>query len=385
MAAVYGFAEPGFEPVRDVFLANFEQGREVGAAFTAYHRGRRVVDLWGGVADVTEDRPWSEDTIVLVFSATKGATALCANILVERGLLDVDLPVAEYWPEFAQAAKGRMPVSYLLSHQAGLAWIDGELTLEEALSWDPVVAALAEQEPHWEPGTQHGYHATTYGWLVGEVIRRVSGRSVGTFFREEVAQPLGLDFWIGLPESEEPRVAPLVAFELPDGHDLFTALDSFLGPGNELGLALMAPGGAFRDQDIWNSRAVRAAEVPSANGVTDARSLAHMYAAMVGEVDGVRVLGPSQLATAVVPRTSGPNRTLMGLDIQFGLGFMVRSAYVDLGGARGFGHFGAGGSVGWADPDEQLAFGYVMNRLDLGVTGDSRSGSLIQAVYRAIA
>jgi CubicO group peptidase (beta-lactamase class C family) len=331
MAAVHGFVEPGFHEVRDVFVANFDQGREVGAAFSAYYRGRKVVDLWGGVADVADGRPWAEDTIVLVFSSTKGATALCANVLVERGLLDVDAPVADYWPEFAQAGKGRMPVSYLLSHQAGLAWIDGDMTLEEALSWDPVVSALATQEPHWTPGTQHGYHATTYGWLVGEVIRRVSGRRVGTFFQEEVAKPLGLDFWIGLPESEEPRVAPLVAIELPGEHDLFSALDTFLGPGNDLGRALMAPGGAFRDQDVWNTRAMRAAEVPSANGVTDARSLALMYAAMVGEIDGIRILGPDQLNKAIMPQTSGPNRTLLGLDIQFGLGFMVRSSLLDLG------------------------------------------------------
>ena len=214
----------------EVFVANFDEGREVGAAFAAYHRGRKVVDLWGGVADPATGRPWSEDTIVLVFSSTKGATALCANLLAERGQLDVDAPVADYWPEFAQAGKGQIPVRYLLSHEAGLAWIDGDMSLEEALSWDPVVAALARQKPHWEPGTQHGYHATTYGWLVGEVIRRVCGRSVGTFFREEVAGPLGLDFWIGLPESEEPRVAPLIAFELPGGADFLSAIETFSGP-----------------------------------------------------------------------------------------------------------------------------------------------------------
>jgi len=384
MVAVEGSLEPGFERVRDVFIANFDEGREVGAAFAAYHRGRKVVDLWGGIADPATGRPWTEDTIVLVFSSTKGATALCANLLAERGLLDVDAPVADYWPEFAQAGKGQIPVRYLLSHEAGLAWIDGDMSLEEALSWDPVVAALARQKPHWKPGTQHGYHATTYGWLVGEVIRRVVGMSVGTFFREEVAGPLGLDFWIGLPESEEPRVAPVIAFELPGVHDFLSSLNAFLGPDNLLGRALTAPGGAFTDQDVWNSRAVRAAEVPSANGVTDARSLARMYAAMVSETDGLRILGPEQLGKAVTRHTRGPNRVLMDLDIQFGLGFMVRTSLLDLGGPRSFGHFGAGGSVGWADPDAELAFGYVMNRMDMGMAGDSRSNGLIQAVYNAI-
>ena len=384
MVAVEGSLEPGFERVRDVFIANFDEGREVGAAFAAYHRGRKVVDLWGGIADPATGRPWTEDTIVLVFSSTKGATALCANLLAERGLLDVAAPVADYWPEFAQAGKGQIPVRYLLSHEAGLAWIDGDMSLEEALSWDPVVAALARQKPHWKPGTQHGYHATTYGWLVGEVIRRVVGMSVGTFFREEVAGPLGLDFWIGLPESEERRVAPVIAFELPGVHDFLSALNAFRGPDNLLGRALTAPGGAFTDQDVWNSRAMRAAEVPSANGVTDARSLARMYAAMVSETDGLRILGPEQLGKAVTRHTRGPNRVLMDLDIQFGLGFMVRTSLLDLGGPRSFGHFGAGGSVGWADPDAELAFGYVMNRMDMGMAGDSRSNGLIQAVYNAI-
>ena len=244
---VNGSAAPGFEPVRDAFADNLESGRDVGAAFAAYHRGRKVVDLWGGTADTTTGRPWEEDSIVLVFSTTKGATALCANLLAERGVLDMDAPVARYWPEFAQGGKADIPVKFLLSHQAGLAWIDGEMSLEEALSWEPVVSALARQTPHWEPGERHGYHATTYGWLVGEVIRRITGASVGTFFRTEIAEPLGLDFWIGLPEEQEPRVVPVIPFELPAGSDLRAMADSFLGPDTSLGKALSAPGGALAE------------------------------------------------------------------------------------------------------------------------------------------
>lgn len=383
MASIHGQTEPGFENVRDAFAANFDEGREVGAAFSAYHHGRKVVDLWGGIADPATGRPWEQDSIVLVFSSTKGATALCANMLAERGDLDVDAPVSRYWPEFADAGKTDVPVKYLLSHQVGLAWIDGDMSLDEALSWEPVVAALARQKPHWEPGTQHGYHATTYGWLVGEVVKRVSGKSVGTFFHEEVAEPLGLSFWIGLPESEEPRVAPVISFELPEGEGFAEVLESFLGQGSGLGKALSAPGGALADQEVWNSRALRAAEVPAANGVTDARSLARMYASIVGEVDGVRTLGSAQLAKATRQLTSGPNTILMNLDIQFGLGFMLPSSIIPLGGPHSFGHFGAGGSVGWADPDPQLAFGYAMNRMDIGLAGDTRSLNLIQAVYEA--
>jgi CubicO group peptidase (beta-lactamase class C family) len=206
MTEINGSVAPGFESVRDAFVANFDKGTEVGASFAAYHRGQKVVDLWGGVADLETGRPWRENTLALVFSTTKGVTAICANKLAQEGRIDVDAPVVQYWPEFAAGGKSDIPVSYLLSHQAGLAWIDGEMTAEEAFSWEPVVDALARQVPHWEPGTKHGYHATTYGWLVGEVIRRVTGMSVGAYLREAIAAPLGLDFWIGLPESEESQI-----------------------------------------------------------------------------------------------------------------------------------------------------------------------------------
>lgn len=384
-----GWTAPGFEPVRDVFDRNLAEGREVGAAFAAYHRGRAVVDLWGGIADVTTGAPWLEDTIVLVFSTTKGATAVCANRLAQEGRLDVDAPVADYWPEFAQGGKERILVRHLLSHQAGLAWIDGEMSLEEALSWDPVVDALARQVPHWEPGTKHGYHATTYGWLVGEVIRRVSGRSVGTYFREEVATPLGLDFWIGLPESEERRVAPLVGSfavgaERASNPEVHALIERFVGPDSVLGKALRAPGGAFRDADVWNSRALHAAEIPAAGGIGDARSIARMYGACVSEVDGVRLLDAAQVRRATEPQTAGPNVVLLDMDLQFGLGFIIPSSVVRLGGPRSFGHFGAGGSAGWADPDAELGFGYVMNKMELGLAGDRRSYDLVNACYRCI-
>ena len=384
-----GTTASGFEGVRDAFDANFAKGLEIGASFSAYHRGEKVVDLWGGTADVATNRPWDERTLALVFSTTKGATAICANRLAQEGRLDVDAPVAKYWPEFAAGGKSDIPVKFLLSHQAGLAWVDGEMTLDEALSWDPVVDALAQQVPHYEPGSQHGYHATTYGWLVGELVRRVSGKSVGTYFHDEVAAPLGLDFWIGLPESEEARVAPLVG-GLADpainaDPEVRKLIADIMGPDTVLGKALFAPGGAFADPEVWNSRALHAAEVPAANGIGDARSLARMYAACIGTVDGVRLLTDGQLRLATTQLTTGPNTVLLDMDIQFGLGFMLRSSLIELGGTRSFGHFGAGGSVGWADPDADLSFGYVMNRMDMGLAGDGRSYDLIHACYAAIA
>ncbi len=388
MADIQGWTADGFEGVRDAFAANFTDQAEVGAAFAAYHRGQKVVDLWGGVADPATARPWEEDSVALVFSTTKGATATCAHLLAQAGRLDVEAPVAEYWPEFAAAGKASMPVAYLMSHQAGLAWTDAPMTLEQALAWDPVIEALAAEAPKWEPGTAHGYHATTYGWLVGEVVHRIDGRSLGTFFHDEVATPLGLDFWIGLPEEIEPRVAPLITIELPSDGPARELMDQFMGPDTMLGKALSAPGGAF-GVDLgdgfgqFNSRAIHAAEIPAANGITDARSLARMYAALVSEVDGVRLLTPDQIKAATAQRTSGPNIVLLNMDIQFGLGYMVPSTVMPFQ-PGSFGHFGAGGSVGWADPDAELAMGYVMNRMDMGLAGDVRSANLMAAVYASL-
>lgn len=380
-----GWTAPGFEGVREVFAGHFDRGVEVGASFAAYHRGRPVVDLWGGTADPETERPWAEDTVALVFSTTKGFTAMCAHQLAERGVLDIEGKVAQCWPELAVDAKEDLTVAHLLSHQGGLPWVDEPLTLEEALAWDPMIAALERQEPVWEPGTQHGYHAVTYGYLVGEVVRRVDGRSVGTFLREEIAEPLGLDLWIGLPAEQEPRVAPLVGGLSSEGLDPATRalVDEFVGPATPLGRSLRA-GGCFDAPDVWNTRALRAAEVPAAGGVTDARSVARLYAACIGEVDGIRVVTPEQVARATTQRTSGPNTLLLDLDVQFGLGFMLPSSLIALGGPRSFGHFGLGGSVGWADPEADLAFGYVMNKLELGLAGDPRSYGLIEACYAAL-
>jgi CubicO group peptidase (beta-lactamase class C family) len=393
--AIDGYTAAGFEGVREQFERNFEAGLEVGAAFTAYHRGEKVVDLWGGVADEGSGRPWAEDTLQLVYSSTKGATAVCANQLVEQGKLDIEAPVAEYWPEFAEGGKETMPVRLLLTHQAGLAWVDDELSLDDVLAWDPIVDALARQKPLWEPGSAHGYHAVTYGNLVGEVVRRISGRSLGTYFREEVAEPLGLDFWIGLPEDLEPRVATLVGnLGVAPGEAVDEAtramIDQFMGPESMLGRALTVNGAFTRDDDlsagnVFNSRKVHAAELPAANGICDARSLARMYAACIGEVDGVRVLGEQQMRDAATQRTSGPNIVLLDMDLQFGLGFFVPSSLMNVGGPNSFGHAGAGGSLGWADPDAGFGFGYVMNKMATTIAEDIRSSSLINACYAAVA
>ena len=413
-----GWVAPGFEAVRRCFQENFDAGREVGAAFAAYHRGEKVVDLWGGIADRTTGRPWREDSLALVYSTTKGITAMCAHRLAEQGRLDVDAPVATYWPEFAQAGKDEITVADLLAHRAGLAWIDGIMSFEDMLAWDPVIRALERQAPSWTPGTAHGYHATTYGWLVGEVVRRITGVSLGTFLRTEITGPLDADFFIGLPPSEEPRVARLVSFleGLAAGHltealeaattgsgggdlglgpdlaDLAALAPSYLAEGGPLLKALGAPGGALSAPDIWDSPRLHQAEIPAANGICDARSLARLYGACVSEVTresapAFRILSPEQVDRAVDQQTKGPDVVLMGLDLQWGLGFNVNRGLIEaagLGGRRAFGHFGMGGSAGWADPDVELGMGYVMNRMEIGTTGDTRSFGLMRACLDAV-
>ena len=394
MAEVHGEVASGFEAVQDAFSANFDRHDEVGAAFSLYHRGRKVVDLWGGVADQTTGRPWAEDTLQLVFSTTKGATAACAHLLAQRGELDFDAPVSEYWPEFKAAGKDELPVRWLLSHRGGLPVVDGALSPEEALGWDPIVDALAAQRPLWEPGTAHGYHALTYGWLVGEVVRRISGRSLGRFFADEIAGPLDLEFWIGLPEEQEPRVSRLIEFQtlgLASAQGLDTSnLSSLPEPVRELATAFLDPNSVTnRALNVttaplnYNSREVHAAEVPAANGICTARSLACFYAGLIGEVDGVRILTPEAVATATVEQSAGRDEVLI-VPTRFGLGYFLPSSFSPMAGPASFGHAGAGGSLGFADPDTGVAFGYVMNKMQANLAGDARTLNLIAAVESSI-
>jgi CubicO group peptidase (beta-lactamase class C family) len=391
MATIDGEVAAGYEPVREAFQANFEQRGEVGAAFALYKDGTKVVDLWGGVADVDTGRAWDEDTLQLVFSTTKGATAACAMLLVERGLLDLDAPVVEYWPEFKAEGKQDIPVRWLLSHRAGLPAVDAELSAEQLFAWDPIVEALAAQAPYWEPGSKHGYHAVTYGYLVGEVIRRISGRSVGAFFADEIAGPLGDEFFIGLPAQHEPRVTKHIEqkFEIPaDQRDAMKDMDlnafppevrdliaAFLDP-NSLSmraLNLVSPALDFNDP------ALHAAEIPAANGICTARSLARFYAGLIGEVDGVRILKPETVDVARTEQSSGPDEILKKIT-RFGLGFMLDGPDVPYFGDGSFGHDGAGGSMGFADPESGIAFGYVMNKMNGNINADPRPQALVEAV-----
>ena len=376
---VEGQVASGFEGVRDAFAANFTERGEVGAAVCAYVDGEAVVDLWGGVADRETGRPWAGDTIVPVFSSTKGVTATCANLVIERGLLDPDTTVATYWPEFAAEGKEAITVRQVLSHQAGLPLVEGEFTLETALAWDPVVERLARQAPLWPPGSTHGYHMRTYGWLVGELIRCATGSTVGQFLRDEIAGPLGLDFWVGLPEEHEPRVARLV----PPANDLAAALAPF-GESLLLARVFSSPGGLFNYDEMWNTRALHACELPSSNGIGDARALARLYASLVGDgVDGRRALEPATVADATVEQVRGVDAVIM-VETVFGLGYMLGRSFGAANPHACFGHAGAGGSLSFADPERRVGFGYVMNDLRFDQTGDPRSESLVRAVYDAL-
>jgi len=390
MAEVNGFVAPGFEGVGDAFAANFERHGDVGASVAVFHRGECVVDLTGGVTEPGGSEAYGPEHLQLMYSSTKGATALCAHLLADQGLLDLDAPVASYWPEFANRGKEDVPVSWMLSHRVGLPDVDRDMSYEDALAWDPVVEALASSAPMWEPGTKHGYHAVTFGWLVGELVRRISGRSLGTFFAEEVAGPLGLELWIGLPEDQHHRVVPIIPMSLPAGVELpdgapgmVELLRMLMGPESLIARALTAPGGAFGGEEIWNDPTLWRAELGAANGIGNAKSLAKMYAAMIGPVEGVRLLSDEALTRAAEPQVSGPDAVL-SFDLPFTLGFMRDSPLSKMGSPTAFGHYGAGGSAGFADPARELSFAYVMNKMALGIAGDPRTSDLIDALNTAI-
>jgi CubicO group peptidase (beta-lactamase class C family) len=388
-----GFVADGFEPVREAFQANFTDHGDVGASVGLYVGGELKVDLVGGIADPATGAPYTADTLQLVFSTTKGAAAICAHQLADRGLLDFDAPVTEYWPEFGQAGKQDVPVRWLLSHRVGLPVVDDPPPLEEVLRWDPIIEALAAQQPVWEPGSAHGYHALTYGWLVGEIVRRVSGQSIGEFFQENVAGPLGIEFWIGLPDREQHRVSnmiPSVPGEgaLPDLSKLPPEIAERLGDmaaaafdQSSLMNRCLSLDGTFSLEGKlpWNTDAVRAAQIPAANGITNGRSLAKMYAATVGEVDGVRLLSKDAVDRACEEQSNGRDQCLI-VDTRFGLGFFLPSTFAVLAGPGSFGHAGAGGSLGLADRDLGIGFGYVMNKMSLGLSDDPRALHLVEAV-----
>jgi CubicO group peptidase (beta-lactamase class C family) len=382
---VSGTYDERFAPVVDEFVRNFDERGEVGASLCLTLDGVTLVDVWGGVADPTTGAPWERDTVSIVHSCTKGATALCAHVLAARGQLDLEAPVSTYWPEFARAGKESATVRMMLDHSVGVPVVRGELAPGELYDWDRMVARLEAEEAFWEPGTRHGYHMINFGWTVGELVRRVSGRSLGTFFREAVAEPLGIDFWIGLPEELEPRVAPVVATRRQKG-DPLSAFELAVVSDRTSVSSLSLANVAAMDP---NSRAAHAAEIGGGGGITNARGLAGMYTPLA---TGGGALVDRDDVDRMRRVSSAVNRdATLCIATRFAMGFMVsmdNRARPDTDsvilGEQAFGHVGAGGSIGFADPGCGLAFGYSMNRMGKGILLNERGQSLVDATYRVL-
>lgn len=389
MTSFGGSVAAGWESVETAFRANFEQGEEVGASVAVYHRGTKVIDLWGGSFDRDDPRPYDDQSLQLVFSTTKGITAIAVGICVQRGLLDYAGQVATYWPEFAARGKGDATVAQLLSHQLGLFSVRGEIALEDALDWSTITARLADTAPEWPIGSTHGYHALTYGWLAGELVRRVdpAHRSIGAFVAEEIAGPLGLELFIGLPESLELRVSPLQGAPLgAEAQDpaIKALMEQFMGPNTNGGRALSL-NGAFAGDGLFNRREVHAAEIPAANGITNARSLAKMYASTIAPIDGVQLLNDAVRNVARVTVTpDGEADACLLMPTTFGMGFMTHGGFTPYAGPGSYGHPGAGGSVAFAQPERELGFAYVMNQMAQNLANDTRSARLVEATAAVI-
>ncbi len=374
--SIDGFVRDRFAAVRAMFENNLASGADVGASFAATVNGEMVVDLWGGWADEARTRPWEKDTIVNVYSTTKTMTALCALILADRGDLDFDAPVARYWPEFAAAGKEKVKVSHLMAHSAGLSGWKEKITLEDVYDWDKMTSLLAAQAPYWEPGTQSGYHALTQGFLVGEVVRRITGRSLGTFFREEVAEPLGADFHIGLPASEDDRVADLIP--PPPG--------SAIGDGEQSELVANMSRNPGVNVLETRTRAWRGAEIPAGGGTGNARSIAQIHAILAngGEAQGKRFMSEAGCRKALELQIEGTD-LILGGPAKFGMGFGLPSAAVPLPNPNTIFWGGYGGSLVIIDMDARTTIAYAMNKMGATTTGDTRALGMAMAIWQGLA
>lgn len=384
---VNGTVAEGFEPVREAFAANFARLGERGAAVAVYRDGHRVVNLWAGTRDIDGTAPWEPGTAQIVRSATKGVAAAALLLLHQHGELDLDAPVGTYWPEFKAAGKDQARVWHLLAHRAGVPVLDRPLTPAEATDPDLGAAAVAAQAPVWEPGTDHGYHAQTYSWLTGELLRRVTGRPVGEWVAERMAGPVGADLWLGLPEAERARAGRVGPARTPE-----TAGGLKTRPKRAVAEAYADPDSltrrafaAITPLPDENDPGYRAAALPASNGIATADGLARFYAALIGEVDGgTRLFTPDTLELARTERSAGPDRVLVA-GTRFGLGYMLHGSASPLLSPGSFGHPGRGGALAFADPESGIAFGYVTNGFRASVTADPRAQALVRAVRTALA
>ena len=389
---VKGRCDENFMPLLDEFVRNFDERNELGASLCINVAGETVVDLWGGViASKKKPKPWEEDTISVVFSCTKAATALCAHMLIDQGKLDLHAPVAEYWPEFACHGKEQATVAMLLNHSVGLPALREPVAKGGFCDWDYMVDRLAGEEPFWKPGTRNGYHMTTFGWTVGELVRRVSGFSLGTFFRKNVAEPLNLDFWIGLPDSEFDRVSRIMRWKPEKGQKPAPFTHALLhAPGSLQFRALLNTGG-FKTDSPESYRS----EYGAGGGIGNGRSLAGMYTPLAngGEHNGVTLLSSDHIQLMSAASVATEEDATLLMPSRFGLGFMLSmdnrhresgSMETCILGQHAFGHAGAGGSIGFADTQANLAFGYSMNSMGAGILLNERGQNLVDAAYKCL-
>jgi CubicO group peptidase (beta-lactamase class C family) len=370
-----GMTHDRFAAVRGAFEANLASGADLGASFCATLEGETVVDLWGGYADAARTRPWTRDTIVNVYSTTKTMTALTALLLADRGELDFDAPVSRYWPQFAAHGKAAIKVSHLMSHSAGLSGWKTPITIEDLYDWEKMTGLLADQAPYWEAGTASGYHALTQGYLVGEVVRRITGRSLGTVFREEIAEPLGADFHIGLPASEDHRVAELVP----------PAPGTGMGDGAQTELQANMSGNPGVDVSRTRTRAWRGAEIPAAGGTGNARAVAeiHVILANGGVAKGRRFMSEAGCRKALELQVEGTD-LILGSPARFGMGFGLPGPQMPLPSPNSIFWGGYGGSLVIIDMDARTTMAYVMNRMQGTTTGDVRAFGLCMAMWAAM-
>jgi CubicO group peptidase (beta-lactamase class C family) len=394
--SIDGTCSSSFRLVREEFERNFAERKELGASVCVTLAGETVVDLWGGIADRYTGRPWERHTLVLAWSCTKGAVALCAHVLHARGLVDYDAPVARYWPEFAQAGKESIPVRLLLNHQAGVPAIRTRLRAGGLYDWKYITDLLAAQAPFWPPGTRHGYHAQTFGHLVGEVVQRCAGVPLGQFFHKDIAGPLGIDFYLGLPEGLEERVAPITRADPTPAGEALPVSERVMSadPESLQALAFLNSGRRTGTRDYDSPEAHRAV-LPSQGAIANARGLAGMYMplAVGGEAADVRLVDRDTLAEMSAVSSAGASDAVLLIGTRFSLGFWksvdnrksppgARDSVIMSEAA--FGHPGMGGSIGFADPVAGMSFGYAMNKQGRGVGLNERGQALIDAVYRSL-
>lgn len=374
---IHGSCEPAFGAVADVFENNFRSHGELGAAVAVYKDGAPVVDLWAGFRDAEETHPWEQDTLVCMMSIGKAVSALCIHILADRGSVDLEAPIAVYWPEFSAKGKQAIPVKWALSHLSSVPVADAA-PRGAIYDWTAMTAAIAEQKPLWPPGTTPCYHTATQGFILGEIVRRVSGKTIGQFIRDEISQPLGLDYFIGLTQEEEARCA-----------DMIPSAGNVLSQAQQATDTLLARGwGQLPKDEDFNSHAWRSSEIPSANGHGSARSIARLYGALScgGEIDGVRLLSSAALAAALEEQWTGRD-SMSGLNFRIAQGFYLNNPPVRPMGPNpgAFGHSGAGGAQSFGDPTLKLGFAYSPNRMHSGLDIGPRAAQLIDAVFSSVA